>query len=471
MDTIVTELVAILKKETNFLAKERALMFFLFQLCAQLMSLAFEQLDKELVPEFKEKGYQIEKLNERKILTLFGEIHFSRRRYVKPNHPAVYGLDQFLGLKKHIRYSLLAQRNICELAAKLTYRKASEAIELLTCFTMSHRKINDLAIKTGKEIEIKQTDEARYEEEAIKKKSVPVLYIEGDGIQIKGREKKALTIYRFQVCEGSKKIGKNRKELINYKEFVSMNRLKAFKEIQEYIANHYHVKETVVLANSDGGSGFEEDMMRELVYEPQRFEYFLDAYHVNRKIKERLFFAKELQEPLLSAIWQAYDWQSAQTVLDTVESLLIEDFDLPVYHESLRLLQAYLERNWAKIKPFHKRQLRGIQKCLGTCESNHRAYTYRMKRQGRYWTKDGAEAMCRILSSLRNQELDKWLMTDYEPIETDEETQKRLRKALRYATSSKRNAFTEHTGAISGRIVTDGKSTTGLAILAKSYAH
>ena len=57
-------------------------------------------------------------------------------------------------------------------------------------------------------------------------------------------------------------------------------------------------------------------------------------------------------------------------------------------------LGCYLERNWEWLTPLPLRE--GMEDCrkgLGTCESNHRTYTYRMKKQGRRWSYRGGLAM------------------------------------------------------------------------------
>ena len=47
----------------------------------------------------------------------------------------------------------------------------------------------------------------------------------------------------------------------------------------------------------------------------------------------------------------------------------------------------------------------GYSKLLGTCESNHRLYSYRMKNQGRRWSQDGGEAVMKIITGLKNGDL------------------------------------------------------------------
>ena len=78
--------------------------------------------------------------------------------------------------------------------------------------------------------------------------------------------------------------------------------------------------------------------------------------------------------------------------------------------ENVRKLRAYLERNWEYLTPLAMREgLEEYQKGLGTCESNHRTYTCQMKKKGRRWSKDGGLAMVKVISGLKNGDLEQAL--------------------------------------------------------------
>jgi hypothetical protein len=70
-------------------------------------------------------------------------------------------------------------------------------------------------------------------------------------------------------------------------------------------------------------------------------------------------------------------------------------------------LRGYLNRNWDMLKPHSMRE--GLEKsvrCYGTCESNHRRYSYRMKKQGRRWGEEGCLVIAKALAGLQNEELE-----------------------------------------------------------------
>ncbi|WP_244061472.1 UPF0236 family transposase-like protein, partial [Lactobacillus helveticus] len=80
MESIITDIVKIIKSENNVIAREKALMCCFFDLIRELIKLALEEVDAGLVEETKKQGYQIEK-NKRSVVTAFGEISYWRRRY------------------------------------------------------------------------------------------------------------------------------------------------------------------------------------------------------------------------------------------------------------------------------------------------------------------------------------------------------------------------------------------------------
>ncbi|WP_343066579.1 UPF0236 family transposase-like protein [Lactovum miscens] len=136
----------------------------------------------------------------------------------------------------------------------------------------------------------------------------------------------------------------------------------------------------------------------------------MDRYHVNKKIKERLKFVPELVKDFQQALY-AYDSDSLVPLYETIESLC----EMPEELENLHLLQAYIQRNWRSLKPFKQRSLlKDCEAVIGTCESHHRLYTYRMKKQGRRWSEAGAQAMVKLLSARRNQNFNAY--TDYDSL-------------------------------------------------------
>ncbi|RVU69921.1 ISLre2 family transposase, partial [Lactobacillus xujianguonis] len=81
--------------------------------------------------------------------------------------------------------------------------------------------------------------------------------------------------------------------------------------------------------------------------------------------------------------------------------------------------------------------------------SNHRKYTYRVKGQGKYWSEAGAEGMLRILTCIKNGDLEEWLNSDFETSKLISLDRKKLQAAAR---DSLRIRHEIHTGIQHGAL-------------------
>lgn len=276
---------------------------------------------------------------------------------------------------------------------------------------------------------------------------MPVLYLEGDGVVIKGT-KKRLEFHRYQVCEDIINLSQKRRKRVQAKEFVSLSRLDALQEIKTYLANTYDLSDTLIISNADGGAGYAKKDFDEIVGYCRQHEHFLDVFHLNKKIKDRLSFMPAIQGKLISAVEFKYDRHLTDVILDTIESNLIDELNTPENHENLKLLRSYLHRRWADIKPFKMRHL-SVIKAIGCCESDHRKYTYRVKGQGKYWSEDGAEGILRVLTCIKNNELEYWLSSEFAGGQLDIGDQEELKGAVR---ASLRKMHETHLGIHHGII-------------------
>ena len=176
---------------------------------------------------------------------------------------------------------------------------------------------------------------------------------------------------------------------------AGFNRKHVVELLDTYLDNYYDLSQCIVLSNSDGGSGYTKDVFDELATGCQRHEHFRDRYHVNEKIRQRLGWARKrgLVDRLHHKVRQ-HDLEGVHCCLDMLEG----ENSNAEEEENVRKLRAYLERNWECLTPLPLREgLEDCRKGLGTCESNHRTYTYRMKKQGRRWSYRGGLAMVKVI--------------------------------------------------------------------------
>ena len=425
----------------------------IYQEISKVVSRVFEEIDNQLVTNTKAKGYEIERRDNRIIQFLFGDVEFSRRLY-KKGKSSLYALDDYLGFEARVRYSQLVQSKITRLTSRGEFAKISEAVNMLTPLSISAHGVHQITQRVSQKI--KNYEECKGEFITNDKKKLPVLYLEGDAILIKDRSGKGelLTLHRYQVHEGVIKNG-NRSKCINKYLASGFSRKKAFNEMLNYLHSHYDLSNTIILSCSDGGSGYEPSVFYELALGCKHYEHFLDRYHLMRKIDERTYFCKQKLVDKLKRAIRSYSKKDVDLILDTMESIADVRKDSIQAIEYIRLLRRYIRRNWKYIKPIGKRELPGIEnyKGLGTFESNHRPFSYRMKKQGRAWSKKGAENMVRVINSINNGDFSEAISVNWE---------KKLEKILDIEVDMREllnNEFENHQ-IKQGRIVNYGSSSS-----------
>lgn len=392
----VQSLVSIILESKDNLSAERTVYDAINEYATGLLGKALEKVDKYLVSKMQPKGYEIERKDDRQIQFMYGDVNFCRRLW-KKDKEYCYALDDYLGLRPYTHYSPLLISIFAQLASKITYRNCAQAVNLLTPLSISHTAIHHFTKIVGRNI----TEYKKYENEydLVEKRSVETLYLEGDAVAIKSQDGKIMNLHRFQIHEGVIKSGK-RSVCVNPQYFSSSSRREAYKQAFNYLREKYYLGKTKVISCSDGGSGYEPSVFYELALGCRQHEHFLDSYHRNQKLKERMYFCPELIEYMQKAI-KKYSKDSVKAVLDTMMSIaVLEDKEA---QENTNLLRAYIKRNWQYMKPFRLRNLGDTKKSgLGICESNHRPYTYRMKKQGRSWKEKGATAIVNIIDAVKN---------------------------------------------------------------------
>lgn len=153
----------------------------------------------------------------------------------------------------------------------------------------------------------------------------------------------------------------------------------------------------------------------------------------SHSIHQRLGWVRKqgMVDRLHHKVWK-HDLEVVRCCLDMLEG----ETSNAEEEENVRKLRAYLERNWECLTPL------AMRKGLGTCESNHRTYTYRMKKQGRRWSKDGGLAMVKVIRGLKNGDLEQALAGELCRISL--KTRKEYRNAVREAL--KKPVFVPHVG-------------------------
>ena len=138
MNEIISEIINTIKDSPTLLETELALETVFQRITQELLRTAFKHIDLELLHDYKEQGYEIDSVPNRTLQFTFGTLEFERHRMRKKGEKSVIPFDEAVGLKPRIRQSPLVEMKAAKIASDGTYRKAEEAIELLTSFSLSH---------------------------------------------------------------------------------------------------------------------------------------------------------------------------------------------------------------------------------------------------------------------------------------------------------------------------------------------
>lgn len=457
METIVTEIIEILKSNSDIIEREKQLHAYVGQVACQLITTAFRHIDDALWEEHRQEGAHSKRRDARTLVTLYGEVTISRRLVQTADGRNLYPLDQFLGVAPRSRLSPLLQYVVANVASKTVYRTTAYAVNMLSNATISHAQVGTVLRQVGAIYRKKeQADAKKLVGPEAELKRPEVLRIEGDAVAVKGVDGKTMELHRFQVAEGVEKHGK-RSSLLGVHCVASQDYKAAEEMMREYLIHTYDLSSTLVLSNSDGGPGYGKEVFDRILGVVGRHEHFRDRYHVNKKCKERLNFApRKLVDDVQRAIWRQ-DEERLKTLLSTAESLATDTSQ----EEQVALLRAYLERNWSSLRLLSKRGIDLEHAGLGACESNHRVYSYRMKHQGKHWSKVGADAIAGVITGIRNGDLsDAW---EKETIPVGVENENLYRNAVRNAL--KKSKKIEHVAAKNGRILMDCPASSAMGSL------
>lgn len=375
-----------------------------------VLQLALKRVDCEAEEMMRASGYvRIRKNVERTVSFTFGVLTYSRSCWKNERGDIVYPVDDCFGLFSRQRLSHLFIERIQEVATLTSYQKTTEAIFSLTQLSISKTTVkncvHDYADKSKEYLRYLE----QFGEELSEKKRVPIIKIEGDGVVLKEQSGKNNEVHHFGVWEPVDT--PTGVEMVLQQEFVGVTYNEAKNALLTYLSLTYNLSETILLTNGDDGKGYEYENFKEFSLNVARHEHFIDRYHVTRKLKQRMKFAKDLIGPMQKAI-SCYDLDKVRVCLDTLESRAFNKKK----RKDVRKLRRYINRNWEIMKPLRLRgmTIKGIR--LGAMESLHRTITDRMKKLGRSWSVRGIRAMTQLIIAKKNRNkreiyLEEWRLT------------------------------------------------------------
>ena len=350
---ILTEIEQNLVKSGSLFEAEQIILKGVLELGQVIMQNFLESLDRSLKSQAP-ANYQVINKQPRTLNFIFGPVTFQRRYYQAGTKKREFYLDQQLKIKPRRRLSPHYLMMMAKIAQTTTMRNTADILNLVFDSGITADSVMHAVHELGNQIA---------------------------------------------------------NQIINRHDFLSVGhqgRLEA--RLSDYLDRHYKLAGQTIFLASDAGPGYEPAKLLSLVPQGAHGEYFLDRYHCLQKIEHTLGRHNELAMRAIKAV-RHHDQAELTIILDTYESQNLTEKQA----DDLMRLRKYLQRNWRYILPPQMRGFKDIH-LIGSVESSHRAFTYRMKKQGKSWTKQGAKAMIGLIEARMNGELQASLNTILEQL-------------------------------------------------------
>jgi|Deesub1362A_J573_1020465.scaffolds.fasta_scaffold16632_1 hypothetical protein len=367
-----------------------------------------EAIDDKLAEE-RDKDLRMVGFRTKTVVAKFGLLKLRRRLYREGNGKYRYLLDETLGLEGAFSPSL--EKASLILSSEVSFRKAAQVISLLLPkeVTVSHGKLHALIREVGKmkEEQEKEKRASLFEEGLFPKsagKKVERLFIEADGVGIalqkeaerRGEVKLAISY------EGWEEKGKNQKSLREKQVQAAFEEGESF--WQKFYASLFEkydllrVKDFVL--GGDGASWIKKakDTFPNLTFE-------LSKFHILKSLK----WAFGSDEERIEKAYKAALTGSVEALEDIL--LKAEKKKKGKARKRIRLVKAYLLGNKEALSDWRMRLVpKDDERGLGAIEGNiDKVLANRFKKRGMRWSKNGANAMAKVISLRENKELSSFL--------------------------------------------------------------
>lgn len=408
MDKIITDIYEIMKGSSNPINTEEEIQSYMWTVLSDIMQEIFSKINQTIKAEKQKQGWKVERNDSRTIQYIFGPVQYKRTLMKDPDGNTHYPLDDWLGIKKHQRYSPLVEVQVAELVSDATYRDTAKFIEAWTPVEISHQTVKTILERVGKiqgdydQALVDDMEEAAYLPEG---KKVDFFYAEADGVYVRSTEKnKNIEIHHAITYEGWEKNGKRVSLKAPRTILTTKSIAKFWDEVQTLTANEYSLENTRIITNSDGGNGYIAEKFQ-TAFSQSKYTVInqLDAYHITQGLNRTLGMRDKIFKPKIREAIQLKDLEKFELWLTTYESTLDQDKDI----EKVRQFRTYITKNWDRIFDWRDRieDAPSDARGLGAMESNQRRITFRMKKRGMHWSKKGCEAMVKVKQGIFNDTL------------------------------------------------------------------
>src|SRR5690625_2254298 len=256
---------------------------------SDLVGEVFTQLNEVIKEEKRKENWKVERNDTKGVQFIFGEVPLSRTlMYDNEGNPR-YPLDEWLGFRKHQRYSPLVEVKVAELASKSDYRESARILKEWTAVDISHTTVGNIVRRVGNaqaDADKEMVQELEAADTLPEAKKVNFLYTDADGVFVRSlKKKKHIEVSHAITYEGWEKSGQ-RVSLKNRKVLMTTQPTSDFwGEVQAFTSQTYSLENTQIISNSDGGAGYSYEKFKEAFSQTcHPILHQLDAYHIGQAL-------------------------------------------------------------------------------------------------------------------------------------------------------------------------------------------
>lgn len=390
----------------------------------ELMSLG-KELTKEYLKKIEEMIYESEErkekyasyqknslANNRKLITIFGEIEFSRRYYQEKENKKekIYLLDKAIGLEEKERMLVNVKEKMLNLATVKSYEFAGKNCAYDT-------EISKETVKNKiEELDFESIPKEKFE----KKKDKRRIYIQSDEDHVhlqKGGISMPRLITVYEENENGKLKGKKKFGGI-YKGNID----KLWEEVYTYIENKYNYEKIEkIFIMGDGASWIKTG----LEWLPKSV-YISDEFHIEKALSGLCSRNKEQKKKIREAMYE-FDYTK---VKELGYEILAEEMDKNIRERKLKILEYIINNE----EGFKNSILYDVPGCAAEGDISH-TYSDRLSSRPLGWKEENVDKMARLRILAANGEnikiVTRNINTEKEEVREKIEKQKEVIKMIK----------------------------------------